>query len=148
MLLRIVAFIAGLLFGLGMMISDMVDPVKVLAFLDVAGAWDPSLAFVMAGALAVFAPFYAWVIAKREKPVCATSFHLSQNKTIDSRLITGSVLFGLGWGIAGICPGPALTSLGSLNGSLFLFVISLLAGTWLGCLMTRKQTAELIAKKA
>ncbi|MDX1300854.1 YeeE/YedE family protein [Photobacterium sp.] len=133
---RFVSLIAGLLFGLGMMISGMVDPNKVIGFLDVAGSWDPSLAFVMGGALLVFMPFYFLVIRKLDKPVCETDFHLSKNNQIDNKLITGAVLFGLGWGIAGICPGPAVTSLSGGDYTIVLFTISMLIGIWLGCKLT------------
>ena len=133
MLTRVVAIFSGFLFGLGMMVSGMVDPARVIGFLDFAGQWDPSLAFVMGGAIMVFMPAYFLIVRKMAEPVCDTDFRLSKKQTIDGRLITGSVLFGLGWGIAGICPGPAITSLSGANPSIVLFVASMVLGTWLGC---------------
>lgn len=132
MLTRVVALFSGLLFGLGMMMSGMVDPAKVIGFLDLAGNWDPSLAYVMGGAIAVFMPAYLLIVRKMAQPVCAADFHLSKKKSIDGRLISGSILFGLGWGIAGICPGPAVTSLSGANPGVILFVVSMVGGIWLG----------------
>lgn len=142
MITRVVALISGLLFGLGMMVSGMVDPVRVTGFLDFAGQWDPSLAFVMGGAIAVFMPVYFLVIRKMEKPVCETDFRLSQKTSIDAPLVGGSVLFGIGWGIAGICPGPAVTSLSGGNFGLLLFVVSMLVGIWLGCQIQSKRESD------
>ncbi|OLQ77695.1 transporter [Photobacterium proteolyticum] len=143
MLTRVVALFSGLLFGLGMMMSGMVDPAKVIGFLDVAGNWDPSLAFVMGGAIMVFMPAYILIVRKMKTPVCAADFHLSKKKSIDGRLISGSVLFGLGWGIAGICPGPAVTSLSGTNPDVIVFVVSMVGGIWLGSKWTdTKENAE------
>lgn len=136
---RLIALMAGLLFGMGMMVSGMVDPANVIGFLDVAGDWDPSLAFVMGGALLVFAPAYWVLIHRRAQPMCRAEFHLSQKKTIDGRLVFGSVLFGLGWGIAGICPGPAVTSLSGGRFEMLVFVVSMIVGTLVSCLWTEKQ---------
>ena len=124
----ITALASGLLFGMGMMLSGMVDPNKVIGFLDVAGAWDPSLAFVMGGALMVFMPMYFLVIRPRQKPVCASTFSVSTKTEIDKRLLIGAGLFGVGWGLAGICPGPAVTSLPSLNGTMWAFFVAMLIG--------------------
>jgi len=101
---------AGLLFGLGLILSGMIDPARVLAFLDVAGAWNPSLAFVMGGAVLVAAAGFA-VAKRRAAPLCAAAFSQPPRSGIDRRLFAGSVLFGLGWGLAGFCPGPALVGL-------------------------------------
>ncbi|MGF1724045.1 DUF6691 family protein [Photobacterium nomapromontoriensis] len=128
---QVIALIAGLLFGLGMMVSGMVDPNKVIGFLDIAGHWDPSLAFVMGGALLVFIPMYLLVIKKRVTPVCSKEFKLSTNQDIDRRLVVGATLFGLGWGIAGICPGPAVISLSGLNPAIWVFFVFMLLGMWL-----------------
>lgn len=128
MMNRVSALIAGVLFGMGMMLSGMIDPHKVLGFLDITGAWDPSLAFVMGGALLVFMPVYFLVIRRRKQPVCETSFSVSTNTVIDKRLITGASLFGVGWGLAGICPGPAVTSLPSQNGIIVVFLVAMLVG--------------------
>lgn len=123
-----IPLIAGLLFGAGMVISDMVNPVKVIAFLDVAGAWKVDLAFVMGGALLIFTPMYHFVIKPRQKPLDQTEFCITKSKVVDRKLILGASLFGLGWGIAGICPGPALTSLSTLNLSLMAFVAAMVMG--------------------
>ncbi|EPT9249166.1 DUF6691 family protein [Photobacterium damselae] len=123
-----VALSSGLLFGTGMMISQMVDPAKVIGFLNITGDWDPSLAFVMGGALLVFAPGYYFLVKLRQKPVLAEKFLLSQLKSIDRPLVIGATLFGIGWGLSGVCPGPALTSISSLNPTLLLFVIAMICG--------------------
>lgn len=133
-----VALMAGLLFGLGMMVSGMVDPHRVIGFLDVAGAWDPSLMFVMGGALAVFLPVYLLVIKKRSAPVCSEKFEVANNPLIDKRLVTGAALFGLGWGIAGICPGPAVTSTLGLNPSMLVFIVTMLVGMSIGAAIVRR----------
>ncbi|ELI6447320.1 TPA: DUF6691 family protein [Photobacterium damselae] len=124
----LVALSSGLLFGAGMMISQMVDPAKVIGFLNITGDWDPSLAFVMGGALLVFAPGYYFLVKPRQKPVLAEKFSLSQLKSIDRPLVIGAMLFGIGWGLSGVCPGPALTSISSLNPTLLLFVIAMICG--------------------
>lgn len=120
-------FLSGLLFGLGLTVSAMVNPAKVVGFLDLFGNWDPSLALVMAGGLAVTIPAFQ-LILKRDKPLLESRFFLPTSKDIDRKLIGGAVLFGVGWGIAGLCPGPALTSLVTLNGSIWLFVAAMLGG--------------------
>lgn len=135
---QLVALLAGLLFGLGMMVSGMVDPHRVLGFLDIAGAWDPSLMFVMGGALAVFMPVYLLVVKKRSAPVCAAKFEISTNQIIDKKLVSGAVLFGLGWGIAGICPGPAVTSTFGLNPSMLVFIVMMLIGMGTGSVLAKR----------
>jgi uncharacterized membrane protein YedE/YeeE len=123
----LVAFASGLLFGLGLAVSGMINPAKVLAFLDIAGAWDPSLAFVMLGALIVTAAGYA--LARRlPAPLCGEAFHAPVRTDIDRRLAVGAILFGIGWGLVGYCPGPALASLGFAGGRALLFVIAMLIG--------------------
>ena len=107
----LVQFVAGIMFGLGLVISGMANPAKVLNFLDVAGTWDPSLAFVMVGAVAVTAIGYRLVLA-RPKPLLASSFHLPTQRRLDARIFVGPAIFGIGWGLSGFCPGPAVTSLG------------------------------------
>ena len=104
------AFAVGLLFGLGLLVSGMADPAKVLAFLDVTGRWDPSLAFVMAGAVAVSATGYL-VARRRGRPLLASRLEIPNRRNLDPRLIAGAAVFGIGWGLAGLCPGPALTLL-------------------------------------
>ena len=118
---------AGLIFGLGLVISGMANPAKVLNFLDVAGHWDPSLAFVMAGAIAVTATGY-WFVLRRPKPLLDDSFHLPGRNTIDRPLVIGSAIFGLGWGLFGFCPGPAITSLGLAATGTLVFVPAMLIG--------------------
>lgn len=121
------ALAAGLVFGLGLIVSQMVDPRKVLGFLDLFGAWDPSLAFVMAGAAAVSA--LGWVLARgRGVPVLAPRFEVPSRRDIDARLVGGAALFGVGWGLAGLCPGPALTALGFGPPAVVLFVAAMIAG--------------------
>lgn len=122
---------AGLLFGLGLVLSGMANPEKVLRFLDLAaipsGGWDPSLAFVMGGALIVAAPAFA-LARRRRKPLCAEAFHLPEKAKVDRRLLLGSALFGIGWGLVGFCPGPALAALGLDGWKAPLFVLAMLAG--------------------
>lgn len=125
---RLVSLFSGFLFGLGMIISGMANPEKVVGFLDVAGAWDPSLMFVMGGALLVFMPSYFLLIKPKQKPVVAQEFCLAKNKSIDSRLVSGAAIFGLGWGIAGVCPGPALSSLALGNSGVWVFFAFMMVG--------------------
>ena len=120
-------FLSGLLFGLGLTVSAMVNPAKVVGFLDLFGNWDPSLALVMAGGLAVTIPAFQ-LILKRDRPLLESRFFLPTSQDIDHRLIGGAILFGVGWGLAGLCPGPALTSLITLNGSIWLFVVAMIGG--------------------
>ena len=123
-------FLSGMLFGLGLTISAMVNPAKVIGFLDLMGNWDPSLALVMVGGLAITVPAFQTVL-KRDKPLLESRFFLPSRNDLDTKLIIGAILFGLGWGIAGLCPGPALTALVTLNGSVFLFVLAMIAGMFL-----------------
>jgi uncharacterized protein len=123
----VTALVSGMLFGLGLTVSQMINPAKVIAFLDLFGAWDPSLAFVMAGAIPVAALGYR-LAGRRETPVCATDFAAPASTAIDGRLILGAVIFGVGWGLVGYCPGPALASLGLGKASSFLFVVAMLVG--------------------
>jgi uncharacterized protein len=124
---RGIAFISGLLFGLGLLLSGLANPAKVLAFLDIAGAWDPSLAFVMLGAIAVSAPAFA-LARQRTRAMSGALMQLPTAREIDRRLIGGSLLFGVGWGLAGICPGPSLVLLGSGSVHGAAFVLAMLAG--------------------
>ena len=121
------SFLAGLLFGVGLIVSGMADPAKVLGFLDLAGAWDPSLALVMAGAIAVGSVAF-WVAGRRTRSLLGLQMILPEARHIDRRLIGGSVLFGIGWGIAGFCPGPALVALGMGQAKAAVFVLAMLAG--------------------
>jgi uncharacterized membrane protein YedE/YeeE len=121
------ALASGLLFGLGLTVSAMIDPAKVLNFLDIAGTWDPSLAFVMAAAIPVTAIGFA-IARRRGKPMIDTSFRSPTTTVIDRRLVLGAILFGVGWGLVGYCPGPALAALGLGNPATWLFVAAMLSG--------------------
>lgn len=124
---RIAALVSGLLFGAGLVISGMVDPLRVLGFLDVTGTWDPTLAFVMGGALLVTLPTFQ-ALGRLTKPLFAEKFALPTRRDIDARLVGGAALFGVGWGLVGLCPGPALVVLSTLQAPAFLFVGCMLAG--------------------
>lgn len=136
-------FLAGLVFGLGLVISGMANPAKVLNFLDLAGHWDPSLAFVMGGAtLTAFVGYrLAW---RRPKPVLADRFEIPSSTAIDRPLLAGAAIFGIGWGIGGFCPGPALTSLPLLAPGTLVFVPAMLVGLWLG---SRARNMQILTPK-
>lgn len=121
------SLLAGLVFGLGLIVSGMADPAKVLGFLDLAGAWDPSLALVMAGAIAVGSLGFI-VAGRRTQTVLGTPMKLPTSTVIDRRLVLGSLLFGVGWGLAGFCPGPALVALGMGQPQALTFTLAMLAG--------------------
>jgi uncharacterized membrane protein YedE/YeeE len=127
MLKVLVNLFAGTLFGLGLAISGMVNPAKVIGFLDFAGDWNPTLALVFGGALLVTIPAFR-LILKRSRPVLADEFELPTNKDVDTRLLAGSAIFGIGWGLAGFCPGPAVTALASGLLPVFTFVLAMVAG--------------------
>ncbi|MGZ9811619.1 DUF6691 family protein [Pseudoroseicyclus sp. H15] len=124
------ALLSGLLFGLGLIVSGMSDPAKVLNFLDIFGTWDPSLAFVMGGAILVTAPGYALLARLRYQPLFADQFHIPTKRDLEPRLITGAAIFGIGWGLGGFCPGPALTSLPIAASGTLIFVPFMLVGIW------------------
>lgn len=121
------AFIAGLLFGLGLLLSGMTDPARVLAFLDLAGPWDPSLALVMLAAVSVAALPFAWA-TRQSRSLIGARMQLPVKRAIDARLIGGSLLFGVGWGIAGLCPGPAFALLLTWHWPVGVFFAAMLAG--------------------
>jgi uncharacterized membrane protein YedE/YeeE len=121
------ALVCGLVFGAGLALSGMTNPAKVLAFLDVAGAWDATLVFVMGGALAVNAAAYA-ATRRRAKPLFAGAFALPMRRDLDARLLGGAALFGVGWGLVGLCPGPALASLARGEPGVFVFVAAMATG--------------------
>jgi len=126
-MIALASLLSGLVFGLGLIVSGMANPAKVLGFLDLAGHWDPSLAFVMAGAIAVGS--LAFLAAKRRSvSLLGTAMRLPSAREIDRRLVMGSLIFGVGWGIAGFCPGPGLVALGMGEGKAFVFVLAMLAG--------------------
>ena len=122
------ALVAGLVFGTGIALSGMGNPAKVLNFFDVAGTWDPSLAFVMGGALLTAAIGYRLVFARRQAPLFDTRFHLPTATAIDAKLVGGSALFGVGWGISGFCPGGAVPALGIAPWPTALFLVAMAAG--------------------
>jgi uncharacterized protein len=123
----LVALFAGALFGLGLAVSGMMNPARVIGFLDVAGRWDPTLAFVMGGALLVTIPAFR-LILNRPSPLLAGGFELPEKNTVDSRLLGGAALFGVGWGLSGFCPGPAVAALVTGLTPVFAFVAAMLAG--------------------
>ncbi|MBG9996338.1 YeeE/YedE family protein [Pseudoalteromonas sp. NZS127_1] len=126
----IMMVVIGFIFGLGLIISGMTNPAKVINFLTYGNQWDASLIIVMAVAMLIMMLTWLWV-AKKEKPLISGTFNLSDLKKVDSRLIIGSVLFGLGWGLSGICPGPGLVQLVSLKMEFLLFFAAVLGGMWL-----------------
>lgn len=123
----IIALISGSLFATGLVISGMTDPQKVIGFLDIFGSWDMSLLFVMLGAVSFNLLTFRWLL-KKEQPLFDTCMHLPQNSKIDGKLLVGAALFGIGWGLMGICPGPALVNIATLDEKLLVFVISMLIG--------------------
>jgi uncharacterized protein len=123
----VIAFLVGLLFGLGLLLSGMANPAKVLAFLDLAGSWDPSLLFVMAGAIAVGLVAFSFVL-RRKKTLLGLPMRMPRAAHIEPRLIIGSLLFGAGWGLAGFCPGPALVALGAGYAKALAFVCAMVVG--------------------
>jgi hypothetical protein len=122
------AFVSGLTFALGLGLAGMTQPAKVIGFLDVAGRWDPSLALVMGGAVLVTLVTFALVL-RRRAPVLAPAFDLPRLSRIDRPLVVGAVVFGVGWGLSGVCPGPALVSLATLTPASLVFVAAMLGGT-------------------
>ncbi|WP_440885409.1 DUF6691 family protein [Vibrio campbellii] len=135
--ISIVAF-SGVLFGIGMVISGMADPAKVIGFLDITGEWDPSLAFVMGGALAVFVPAYLLLIKPRSESVFGDEIICPTSKSIDKKLVGGAALFGIGWGLLGVCPGPAVASLFTGNTQVLLFIAAMLVGSFTAKRMVRR----------
>jgi uncharacterized membrane protein YedE/YeeE len=136
----LVAFLVGLLFGAGLVVSGMTDPFKVIGFLDVTGLWDPSLAFVMAGAVLVGAVAYR-LAGKRDAAILGGPMRLPARAAVDRRLLAGSLVFGIGWGLAGFCPGPALAALGAGYGKAAAFVAAMLAGMAVYELAERRRRA-------
>ncbi|MDZ4307287.1 YeeE/YedE family protein [Allopontixanthobacter sp.] len=124
------ALLTGVIFGAGLTLSDMTNPARVIAFLDLFGAWDPTLAFVMGGALIPSAIAYA--IARRmRQPLLHKTFHIPENRVVDRQLLIGGAIFGVGWGLVGYCPGPALAGLALGAWQTWLFAAAMLAGMWL-----------------
>ena len=121
------SLLTGILFGLGLIISEMVNPKRVRGFLDISGYWDPTLLFVMLGALCVTTLGYR-IVLSRGKPFFAMSFFVPKHRVVDRRLILGAILFGVGWGLSGLCPGPAIVGLSTFNIDILLFVIAMIVG--------------------
>lgn len=138
----IAGFFCGLLFGFGLVISGMSDPAKVLNFLDLFGTWDPSLAFVMGGAVLVAFVGYR-IVLNRPSPVLSEVFHLPTKQDVDSQMLTGAATFGVGWGLGGFCPGPAFTALPLMSTGILAFFPALLVGMW-----AAKLAPPLIAARA
>ncbi|MFK8051275.1 MAG: DUF6691 family protein [Halioglobus sp.] len=134
---KLMSALSGVLFGLGLTISQMINPDKVIAFLNITGDWDPSLALVMLAAVSVSA-FGFTLIKKRERPVFDEVFHLPTRSDIDIRLVVGAALFGIGWGLVGYCPGPAIAALTTGSLQPYLFVGAMLAGAWTVNFMDQK----------
>ena len=127
---KLISLISGTIFGIGLVVSQMINPEKVLGFLDLFGSWDPSLAFVMIGALIVSSPLFH-LIKNKDKPVFSEKFNYSNNKEINNKLVIGSALFGAGWGLGGLCPGPAISSIALLNINSIIFVVAMFIGFYL-----------------
>lgn len=136
---KLASFATGLLFGVGLLLSGMANPAKVIGFLDITGAWDPSLALVMAGAIGTALLPFTWAKA-RKRSLLGAPMQLPNKRELDGRLIGGSLLFGVGWGIAGICPGPAIAVLLSGHWQVVLFVLAMLGGMLLFSALERRRT--------
>jgi uncharacterized membrane protein YedE/YeeE len=124
----VVALACGTLFGTGLTLAGMTDPARIIGFLDITGDWDPSLVFVMSSALAVALPVFQWALRCQARPMLAPRQYLPEHTEIDRELVVGALLFGAGWGIAGLCPGPAIAGLGSGRPEIFAFVLAMAAG--------------------
>lgn len=144
-----IALVAGVLFGFGLAFSGMMQPEKVIGFLDITGNWDASLMLVMGGALAIFTPGYHFLVKGRSKAINGDAIQLPGKKSLDSELIIGALLFGAGWGLAGICPGPAIAMAPIVGWPAVGFIAAMSAGMWLaGCWMQKKSVASQAVKLA
>lgn len=139
-MIKLTAFFSGLIFGLGLLLAGMTNPAKVLAFLDLAGAWDPSLALVMASAIAVAVIPLQWA-RKNRLSLLGAPIQLPVKREMEARLIGGSLVFGVGWGIAGICPGPAVAILLTGHWKILIFILAMLAGMYVFSALERRRTA-------
>ena len=144
-MIAIASFVCGLIFGFGLLISGMTQPAKVLGFLDIFGRWDPTLAFVMVSALVVSGLGFA-LLRQRERPVLVARYLWPTRTDIDPRLVVGSVLFGIGWGLVGLCPGPALVNLAGLMPSVMVFVLAMAAGMIIKDLWDRRVYSAVAVK--
>ncbi len=122
------AAVVGVTFGIGLLLSGMTTPAKVIGFLDVRGGWDPSLGLVMAGAIAVYAPLSRWIQRARTAPWTDVAFHLPTRRDLDGKLVVGSAIFGVGWGLGGLCPGPGVVAAAAGSETGLLFVAAMLVG--------------------
>jgi len=128
---KLSSLISGIVFGLGLTISGMVNPEKVLGFLNIFNAWDPSLMFVMIGAILIFSPLH-FIFKRKSRPIFVKNFDITSNNNVDKNLIIGAIMFGAGWGLVGLCPGPAISSIAFLNISVYIFVLFMFLGFYLG----------------
>ncbi|QHJ10256.1 hypothetical protein FX988_00468 [Paraglaciecola mesophila] len=126
--LNFMALFTGILLSVGLTVSTMVDPARVIGFLDILGAWDPALVFVMLGAIIVYMPLYWLLIPRKRKPLLGSEFHLPSKVKVDRFLVIGAVTFGIGWGVTGICPGPAIANISKGNFFIFIFILSMVVG--------------------
>lgn len=136
--ISISAFISGLIFSFGLLLSGMANPEKVLGFLDIMGAWDPSLALVMGGAIAVGLPLFT-LAKRRQASVLGAPMQLPSKREVDRRLVLGSLAFGVGWGLAGFCPGPGIVATGALQVGAVIFTLSMVAGMWIFHILERRK---------
>jgi hypothetical protein len=139
------AFTAGLLFGIGLIVANMVDPQKVLSFLDITGKWDASLALVMAAGLTIFSSGYFLLVKTRKKPLLGEHFFIPEHRIIDNKLLIGAVFFGLGWGLSGICPGPALANVLTGDIKILVFIAFMLMGMYCARLLIKSTQNKAIA---
>lgn len=135
-----VNLLLGLLFGIGLVVSGMSDPAKVLNFLDLFGTWDPSLAFVMGGAIVTAFVGYR-IVFRRPRPLASASFHVPTNTSIDRKVLVGPAIFGIGWGLGGFCPGPALTAVSMGAAGTYAFVVMMFLGMWLARMAAARRVA-------
>ncbi len=135
------SLISGIIFGLGLTISGMVNPVKVLGFLNIFDSWDPSLMFVMIGAILIFSPLY-FIFKRKSRPIFAKTFIIPSKKNIDKNLIIGASMFGVGWGLTGLCPGPAISALSFININIYIFVLFMFIGFYLGNFFQNKNESN------
>ena len=131
---KLSSLVSGIIFGLGLTISGMVNPEKVLGFLNIFDYWDPSLMFVMIGAILIFSPLY-FIFKRKSRPIFSKNFVVPLKTNIDKNLIVGATMFGAGWGLAGLCPGPAISAISFLNTDVYLFVLFMFVGFYLGNLI-------------
>ena len=128
---KLSSLISGIIFGFGLTVSGMVNPAKVLGFLNIFDAWDPSLMFVMIGAILIFSPLY-FIFKRKSRPIFAKIFIIPSKKNIDKNLIIGASMFGAGWWLVGLCPGPAISAISFLNTNIYLFVLFMFIGFYIG----------------